>query len=113
MSFTSGPRRSWPRAVGWQAYADVRKGLSLLLELGYFSDAKSLAIKLMIDGSFQVECSDEGLMTDDTSECLKPVARAVRAACGDEAAKWAGYMQTADPVGFICSQELAERRGKS
>jgi hypothetical protein len=74
--------------VDWQAYADVEKGLSLLVELGHLADAKSVALKLMKDGSYQVECSDEGLMTDEISQCLKPVIRAVKAAGGDEAVKW-------------------------
>lgn len=100
-------------AVDWQAYADVQKGLLLRVELGHLADAKSLALKLMKDGSYQVECSDEGLMTDDISQCLKPVIRAVKAAGGDEAVKWAGDMQTADRVGFTCDEELAELRGGS
>jgi len=99
--------------VDWQAYADVQKGLSQLVELGHLADAKSLALKLMKDGSYQVECSDEGLMTDEISQCLKPVIRAVKAAGGDEAVKWAGNMQTADRVGFICDKELAELRSGS
>lgn len=96
--------------VDWQAYADVQKGLSLLIELDHLADAKSLALKLMKDGSYQVECSDEGLMTDEISQCLKPVIRAVKAAGSDEAFKWAGDMQTADRTGFICDQELAKLR---
>lgn len=99
--------------VDWQAYVDVQKGLSQLVELNRLADAKSLALKLMKDGSYQVECSDEGLMTDEISQCLKPVIRAVKAAGGDAAVKWASDMQTADRVGFICDQELAALRGKS
>lgn len=99
--------------VDWQAYDDVRKGLSLLVKLGRLAEAKSLALKLMKDGSYQVECSDEGMMSDDICECLKPVIQAVKAAGGVEAAKWAGEMQEADRVGFICDQELAVLRGRS
>jgi hypothetical protein len=98
--------------VDWQAYVDVRKGLSLLVERGHLADAKSLALKLMKDGSYQVECSDEGLMTDDICQCLKPVIQAVKDAGGVEAAEWAGDMQKADRVGFICRKELAELRGE-
>jgi hypothetical protein len=98
--------------VDWQAYADVQKGLSQLVNLGRLEDAKSLALKLMKDGSHQVECSDEGLMTGDISECLKPVIHAVKAAGGNEAAKWARDMQIADRLGFICNKELAELRGE-
>ncbi|MCE9553670.1 MAG: hypothetical protein K8T91_09905 [Planctomycetes bacterium] len=96
--------------VDWQAYEEVQKGLALLVKLGYLADAKSLALKLMKDGSYQVECSDEGLMSDDISECLNPVIRAVKAAGGGEAVKWARAMQTADRVGFICDNELAGLR---
>jgi hypothetical protein len=98
--------------VDWQAYAAVQKGLAQLVELGHLEDAKSLALKLMKDGSYQVECSDEGLMTDDIGECLQPVIRAVKAAGGDDAVRWAGAMQAADRVGFICDKELAELRGR-
>lgn len=66
----------------------------------------------MKDGSYQVECSDEGLMTDEISDCLKPVIRAVKAA-GGGAAKWASDMQRADRIGCICDTELAELRGES
>lgn len=99
--------------VDWQAYADVQKGLSQLVGLGHLAEAKSLALKLMKDGSNQVKCSGEGLMTDDIRECLEPVIQAVKAAGGVEASKWAGDMQKADRVGFICDNELAALRGKS
>ena len=52
-------------------------------------------------------------MTDEISDCLKPVIRAVKAVGGDEAAKWALEMQNADRVGFICDDELAGLRGGS
>ena len=99
--------------VDWQAYADVQKGLSLLVERGHLADAKSLALKLMKDGSYQVECSDEGMMTEEIQDCLKPVIDAVKSADGGEAARWAKDMKTADRVGFICDKELAELRGES
>lgn len=95
--------------VDWRAYDDVRKGLSRLVERGHLAEAKLLALKLMKDGSDQVECSDEGLRTDVICECLKPVIRAVTAAGGVEAVKWAGEMRIADRVRFICHKELAER----
>jgi hypothetical protein len=52
-------------------------------------------------------------MTDDISQCLKPVIRAVKTAGGDEAVKWASVMQAADCIGFICDKELAELGGGS
>jgi len=99
--------------VDWQAYEDVKKGLKQLIDLGHLEHAKSLAITLMKDGSYQVECSDEGLMSDDISECLRPVIQAVKKAGGKEADAWAFEMQLADRVGFICDQELAALRSKS
>ncbi len=100
-------------AVDWQAYAEVQKGLSQLVARGHLDDAKSLALKLMKDGSYQVECSDEGLMTDEISECLQPVIDAARFAGGDELARWAFEMQVADRVGFICDKELKELQDES
>lgn len=97
--------------IDWQAYTDVQNGLTRLVELGHIAEAKSLALKLMNDGSYQVECSDEGLMTDEICECLKPVIRAVKAVGGEEAVQWAREMQRADSVGFICDDELAELCG--
>ncbi len=99
--------------VDWQAYEVVQNGLSQLIKLGHLEDAKSLALKLMKDGSYQVESSDEGLMADEISDCLKPVIRAVKSVGGDEAAKWACEMQTADRVGFICGKELKKLRDGS
>jgi hypothetical protein len=99
--------------VDWKAYDEVQKGFSHLVQAGRLEDAKSLALKLMEDGSRQVEYSDEGLMTDEICECLKPVIHAVCAAGGSTAAKWAKEMQKADRVGFICDQELVKLCGRS
>ena len=98
--------------VDWQAYEETRKGLQKLVDLGCLEDAKLLALKLMKDGSYQVECSDEGLMTDDIEDCLRPVIRAVKTSGGADADKWAKEMQKADRVGFICEHELGELRNK-
>ena len=94
--------------VDWHAYEDVKQGLKKLIKLGQLEDAKTLALKLMKEGSHQVECSDEGMMTDDIQECLRPVIRAVRAAADKETVKWALEMQRADRVRFICDQELKQ-----
>lgn len=52
-------------------------GLKKLIELGQIKDAKSLAVKLMMDGSYQVECSDERLVPDDIQGCSSQVIQAV------------------------------------
>ena len=46
--------------VDWQAYKEVEKGFGKLLKLGQVAEVKVLALKLMKQGSYQVECSDEG-----------------------------------------------------
>ncbi len=98
--------------VDWDAYAEVQKGLILLVEQGQLEEAKGLALKLMKDGSYQVECSDEGMMSDDIEECLKPVIRAVKAAGGNEAVLWARAMIAADRIGCLCDKELERLRGR-
>ena len=94
--------------IDWQAYKDVKLGLVKLIELGQLEDVKTLALKLMKDGSYQVECSDEGMMTDEIQDCLNPVIQAVQADSGKKAVKWASEMLRADRVGFICEHELNE-----
>ncbi len=99
--------------VDWQAYGDVGRGLKKLIKLGQLEDAKSLALKLMKDGSYQVECSDEGMMTDDIQDCLRPVIKAVQSGSDQDAAKWVLEMLRADRVGFICDQELKKLAGQT
>lgn len=96
-----------------QAYEDVKKGFENLIALGHLEDVKSLALRLMKDGSYQVECSDEGMMTDDIQDCLKPVIRAVKAEGGAAASKWAIEMLVADRVSFICDKELKRLSGQT
>lgn len=92
--------------VDWQAYEDVKQGLVKLIELGQLDNVKSLALDLMKRGTHQVECSDEGLMSDDLENCLKPVIRAVQATDAAQAKSWATAMIAADRVGCICDVEL-------
>ena len=68
-----------------------------------------LSLELMKQGSYQVEMSDEGLMTDDIEECLRVVVAALRK-CGlppGEIATWRKAMTKADRVKFIYDRELA------
>jgi hypothetical protein len=52
----------------------------------------------MKDGGSQAECSDEGLMTDEIGQCLKPVIRAAKAAGGEKAVKWAATCKLPTPT---------------
>ena len=89
-----------------EAYESVEKGLRRLVELGEFEEVKRLSLELMKQGSYQVECSDEGLMTEEIESCLKPVIRAIRQEGGDQAKRWGRAMLAADRVGFICEKPL-------
>ena len=97
----------------YEAYQSVEKGFKALIKLGNLEAAKELALRLMKDGSYQVECSDEGMMTEDIEACLKPVIRALKRVGGDAARNWALAMLTEDRVGFICEKELKRMAGQS
>ncbi len=105
--------------VDEEEYEKVRKGLSLLVQLGHQEAAKSLALKLMEYACFQVEWSDEGLMTDDICDCLTPVIKTVKAQGGslaiqgEEAIQGAKKRMEADRIGCICDGELNALLGKS
>jgi uncharacterized Zn finger protein len=90
------------------AYGAVKRNLSRLVDLGHFRSAMELPLALMKQGSYQVEMSDEGMMTDDIKECLQVVIEALKK--GDlpagEVMAWCKEMLKRDCVGFICDQEL-------
>lgn len=92
----------------YAAYEAVEKGLKQLIQQGELAEAQRLSLELMKQGSYQVECSDEGMMTEEIEDCLKPVIHAVKKEGGDEAIAWAKLMIAADRVGFICEQPLRQ-----
>ncbi len=89
-----------------ESYEAVEKGLKKLVQHDELEEAKRLCLELMKRGSYQVACSDEGLMTYEIEDCLKPVIKAVKRAGGEQAKQWAAEMIRADEVGFICDKEL-------
>ena len=88
------------------SYEAVEKGLKKLIQHEELEEAKRLSIELMKRGSYQVACSDEGLMSYEIEDCLKPVIKAVKLAGGEHAKQWAAEMIRADEVGFVCDTEL-------
>lgn len=95
-----------------EAYGCVQRNLQRLITLGQLRPAMELSLELMQQGSYQVEASDEGLMTDDIEACLRPVLKAIRT-CDVPAvdvATWCAQMLQADRVGFICTKELCALR---
>ena len=96
----------------YEAYTEVKRNLTRLIDQGQLRQAKELSLELMKQGSYQVEMSDEGLMTPDIEECFSVVAEALKK--GDlppgEVIVWCAAMTKSDRVGFIYERELQELR---
>jgi hypothetical protein len=92
----------------YEAYAEVKRNLGRLIDRGELRLAMELSLELMKHGSYQVEMSDEGLMTEDIEECLQVVATAIKR--GDlppeEIVAWCKAMTKSDGVGCIYDREL-------
>jgi hypothetical protein len=93
----------------WQAYKAVRRGLLQLIHRNAIEEVKSLALRLINRGSYQMECSDEGLMQEEIEECLRPVIAVV--ANSPESREWALKMLQYDRVRCLCEQELNQLAG--
>lgn len=96
----------------YEAYSEVKRNLSRLIGLGQLRLAMELSVELMKRGSYQVEMSDEGLMTEQIEECLQVVIRALKKCdlpAGDVIG-WCAAMLQSDRVGFICDRELQALR---
>jgi hypothetical protein len=94
------------------AYSEVERNLGRLIGSGQLRQAMSLALELMKQGSYQVEMSDEGLMTSDIEDCLNVVLAALRK-CDLPAAEvivWCSAMLENDRVGFIAREPLESLR---
>ena len=99
-------------AIDYDAYGEVKRNLDRLIKLGQMHPAMELSLELMKRGSYQVEMSDEGLMTDQIEDCLAMVIKALPS-CGlptDEVIQWCQAMHAADRVGFIADRELIALR---
>lgn len=88
----------------WRAYEAIHHGLSQLVQKRAVEEAKLLALTLMEKGSYQIECSDEGLMHGEIEHCLRVVISAV--AGSPSGREWALKMRQRDRTGFLCEQEL-------
>ncbi len=99
-------------AYDYQAYEAVQRNLGRLITAGQLRQAMQLALELMQQGSYQVEMSDEGLMTEDIEESLKGVLQALEK-CDLPAAEiiaWSEAMLKSDRVGFIARKPLESLR---
>lgn len=95
-----------------RAYETVQRNFKRLIELGRLDLAMELSLELMRDGSYQVEMSDEGLMSDDIAECLRIVIQAVGKSklSSPVVIAWCDQLRKSDRVGFIAEQEIQALR---
>jgi hypothetical protein len=91
-----------------EAYGEVKRNLGRLIDAGQWRLALQLALELMKQGSYQVEMSDEGLMTEDIEDCLRVVFQALPKwdLPADEVLAWCSAMRASDRVGFIATRSL-------
>ena len=102
-------------AYDYEAYQEVKRNLGRLIDAGQLQLAMRLALELMKQGSYQVEMSDEGLMTQDIEDCLEVVLKAL-AKCDLPAAEviaWCSAMLDTDRVGFIAREPLRSLRNRT
>ncbi len=96
----------------YNAYEEVKRNLGRLIASGQWRQAMQLGLELMKEGSYQVEMSDEGLMTDDIENCLSVVLKGLKKCDlpAVEIVAWCTAMLEADRVGFIAEEQLQSLR---
>jgi hypothetical protein len=96
----------------YEAYGEVKRNLGRLITSGQLRLAMQLALDLMKRGSYQVEMSDEGLMTEDIEVCLSVVIEAVKECDlpAEDVLTWCSSMLDAARVGFIARKPLEALR---
>lgn len=94
------------------AYDEVKRNLGRLVAEGQLPLVMELCLELMKQGSYQVEMSDEGMMTADIEECLAVVVKALKRSDLPSAGviAWCDRMLKTDRVGFIYREELQSLR---
>lgn len=96
----------------YEAYEEVKRNFARLIAAGNLRVAMQLSLELMKMGSYQVEMSDEGLMSDDIEDCLSVVLKALKKCdlAASEVIAWCTAMLNNDRVGCIAETELQELR---
>ena len=79
------------------------------VEIGRRVEQRAAGRELKSQGSYQVEMSDEGMMTEDIEECLHVVINAVAKSDlpAADVSAWCAEITRQDRVGFVCDGELA------
>jgi uncharacterized Zn finger protein len=95
-----------------EAYREVKRSLDRLIGVGRLRLAMQLSLELMKQGSYQVEVSDEGMMTDDIEDCLSVVLANLKKCDlpAVEVIAWCSAMLDNDRVGFIAREPLRSLR---
>jgi hypothetical protein len=95
-------------AYDYEAYREVKRNLGRPIDAGQLRLAMQLALELMKHGSYQVEMSDEGMMTEDIEDCLRVVCKALKKCDlpADEVLAWCSAMHKNDRLGFIAQEPL-------
>lgn len=95
-----------------EAYAEVKRNLSRLIASGQLLLAMQLALELMKSGSYQVEMSDEGLMTDDIEDCVSVVIKSLAESDlpANDVIAWCKAMSASDRMGFIADKRIEALR---
>lgn len=60
------------------AYQAAERNFRRLISIGKYAEVMELSVKLMREGSRQVECSDEGMMANEIKACLGVVIKALK-----------------------------------
>lgn len=96
----------------YEAYSEVKRNLGRLIDSGQLRPAMELSLELMKQGSYQVEMSDEGRMTEDIEDCLSVVIAALMTCDlpASEVIAWCSTMFESDRVGFIARKPLESLR---
>jgi uncharacterized Zn finger protein len=96
----------------YAAYEEVKRNLARLIDSGELRPSMELALELMKQGSYQVEMSDEGMMSDDIEECLGVVLKSLKKCDlpADELIAWCSAMLDADRVEGIAREQLESLR---
>jgi hypothetical protein len=95
-----------------EAYAEVKRNLGRLIDLGELRLAMELSLELMKQGSYQVEMSNEGLMAYDIEDCLQVVVHALKKCRlpSEDILAWCKAMAKADRLKCIYDRELEQLR---
>jgi hypothetical protein len=99
-------------AYDYAAYDEVKRNLGRLTDSGRMREAMELSLELMKRGSYQVEMSDEGLMTEDIEDCLGVVLESLTRCDlpAQELTDWCSAMLRSDRVQYIATEQLQSLR---